>query len=139
MPILTATGAVVDHVCANCGNERHLTPAQWVVPAEANDVFSTPPCTCGATESFSWHDWVYLTPPQRPADLAPEEPFDHSPKPDHTHDGARQMVLIERVATALGRSKRSHPEAAGRKYAQAPAAPTQASVRAYVARLRGET
>lgn len=138
MPLLGATGAVADHVCANCGTERHLTSADWVVADSDDSVFSTPPCSCGSTESFSWHDWVYMTAPKRPAHLDPDASFDESPHPDHAHEGARQMVLIGRIATTLGRKRRVIPEKpTGRRYAEAPTAPTQASVRAYVARLRG--
>lgn len=138
MPLLTATGGVADHVCANCGNERHLTSGDWIVAEGDDSVFSTPPCTCGATESFSWHNWVYVTHPKRPRDLPPEERFDHSPKPDHTHHGAEQMVLIERVATALGRKQAKHADKTKQRYKQAPSAPTQAKVREMVKKMRGE-
>jgi hypothetical protein len=138
MPLLTATGAVADHICANCGVESHITTAEWVTAEGDESVISTPPCACGSTESFSWHNWVYLSRPRRPQDLDPDEPFDTSPRPDHTHVGAQQMVLIERVAQALGRKKRMIPERGNRRYQGSPTAPTQASVRAMTARLRGK-
>lgn len=126
MPLLTATGGVADHVCANCGNERHLVSSDWYFSEEAgadDSVFTTPPCSCGSTESFSWHNWTYMN---------------EGGDPDHARFGAQQMVLIERVAQALGRKKRTLPDKTTKPYPQAPTAPTQNEVRAYVARLRGQ-
>lgn len=140
MPILTATGAVADHICANCGAETHITPNLWVISDDADEsIFSTPPCAgCGSTESFSWHDWVYQTPSARPRGLQPEEPFDTSAQPDHTHHGAEQMVLIERIAQAKGRKQKKHPDKSTEPYKEPPKAPKHENVRALVARMRGQ-
>jgi hypothetical protein len=122
MPLLSATGGVADHICANCGAETHLLTADWIVADLDDSVISTPPCVCGSTESFSWHDWTYV---------------DKDGNPDPSHAGAEQMVLIARVASATGRTRRSIGEP-GRAYAQAPKAPTQTSVRDMVAKMRGQ-
>jgi hypothetical protein len=116
MPLLTASGGVADYICPNCGAERHLTTADWVLPADSFDesVFSSPMCPCGTNEVFSWHDAIY---------------------PSHLSGGARHMVLIERVATALGRKKRQMRQVPGRKYEQEPKAPLQRHVREHTARL----
>lgn len=121
MPLLTAVGAVADHVCANCGVERHLTIADWRLSDSDDSVISTSPCTCGSTESFSYHEWVYV---------------DRDGNPDHTQVGATQMVLIERVATVLGRPQAKHAGQSSKRYAQTPTEPSPSSVRAYVARLK---
>lgn len=124
MPILTASGGVADLVCAVCGVEQHVITTEWFVPDGGDtSIIGAPPCPgCGSQEFFTWTDWVYVG-------------DDGQPDPDH--DGARQMVLIQRVATALSRSQATRNEA-GRTYPTAPTAPTQAAVRAYAARLRGE-
>lgn len=115
MPLLSATAAEADHICVVCGTERHLTMTDWFTEDTDASVFTTPPCgVCTSTESFSWHDWVYM---------------DNDGRPDHTRIGARQMVLIGRVASALGRQKRTIPEQAGRRYDQEPTAPVLSEAR----------
>ena len=139
MPLLGASGGVADHLCLFCQKETHLTTVDWITYDDAPHTFSTPPCpNCGATESFEWHDWTYLQGKERPRNLDPDVPFDDSPKPDHTHPGAKQMVLIARVAQAKGRKKRVLKDKDPRKYAQPPTAPRQDEVRGYVKQLRRE-
>jgi hypothetical protein len=129
MPILTATGAVADLVCAVCATEWHMTMGDWLIPDSSDDSIIGAECPgCGSQEWFTWHDWVYLGPP-----IPNVTPGD----PDPSHMGAKQMVLIERIAQVLGRSKRSIPDRPASSYPQAPTAPTQAAVRAYVAQIRG--
>lgn len=139
MPLLGATGAVADHICAVCGLERHFTSSDWLT-TDAPDMMGTPPCpTCTSQEWFTWHDWTYVSSPRRPKDLAPEEKFDTSPRPDADHFGARQMVLIARVAQAKGRSQRKiRDQPPGRSYDKTPRAPTANEVRAEVAKMRRE-
>jgi hypothetical protein len=139
MPILTSTGAVADLVCAVCGTEQHVTSNGWQVsgdPTADESVFTSPACPgCGSTESFAWHDWVYLSLLEESDDPA----VPHRGGPDHTHFGARQMVLIERVARALGRRQRVFGiENGGRSYEQPPRAPTQNEVQEYARTIRGE-
>lgn len=128
MPILTATGAVADLVCAVCPTEWHMTSGDWLLPEDASSVGGTCP-GCGSVEIFFWHDWIYIGPGV--PNVTPGEP-------DPTHMGAKQMVLIERIATALGRTRRVIPDKPAGSYTPTPTAPTQASVRAYVAQMRGQ-
>jgi hypothetical protein len=123
MPLLSATGGVADHICAACGAETHYTSADWIYDDADPGAFSTPPCSCGAVESFSWHDWTYI---------------DHKGEPDHAHVGARQQVLIERIGQALGRTKAKHADRIKKPYKEPPRAPTQNEVRDHVKRMRGQ-
>jgi hypothetical protein len=135
MPLLSATETSAVWCCLGCGYEGQLHPGDWKVDDDLDSSsLTTPPCPdCGAVESFSWHDWVYVT--ERPPD--PDDPRGPGTvEPDPEHPGAKQMVLIERVARARGRRRRTMPEQRATAYPSAPRVPSVDEVRAYARRIR---
>lgn len=125
MPLLGVNGAAGDYVCLGCGNERTLPHARLGISDSDSSTFTTPPCpTCGAVETFTWHDWVYLS-----------RGLGGRPTADPAHFGARQMVLVAQVAQAAGRTRRRHPNQRA-SYPEPPQPHAPDEVRAWVAAQR---
>lgn len=146
MPLLAVTGNgnVAEHICANCGNERSIPKGQWRPDADGH--FTSPPCTCGAQETFLWHDWVMESSrvkqvPVLDEDGKPRKVFDPTKGKevevtetetetfmDPEHFGAEQQVLIGELAQALGlqRAKRGNGK---RAYPHPPKRPSKDRVK----------
>lgn len=132
MPILTANG---DHLCAECGRERRIKQNEWLTDPIDPTVFTSPPCPCGAQETFCWHDTVYTSRKSEEREVPPEHPNGpkrtmvlewEEPDPD-TYD-ARHMVQVGKVALSLG-LKRRQLHNNGHAYPKEPRAFTQAEMR----------
>lgn len=82
MPILSVGNNTVEVICQICGSESNI-PFNKIVVADEG-VASLPPCNaCNSHECIFFHDWVYTG----SDDL-----------PDSNNFGAKQMVLIEKIA-----------------------------------------
>jgi len=135
MPILTANG---DHLCGVCGNERRIKQAEWLTDPIDPTVFTSPPCDCGAQETFCWHDTVYMSRKSEEREVPPEHPGGpirtmrlewEEPDPD-AYD-ARHMVQVGKVAQALGLERRQLRDN-DHAYLKEPRAFSQAEMRGQV-------
>jgi len=116
MPLLSATVKSAKHLCLKCRRERTIKASDWIRSSADQSVFSTPPCpSCHETETFTWHNWVYVG---------------ANGKPDNTNFGAIQMSLIAVIAKGIGRTRRLLPDRPKNlRYRESPKIPTPAKIR----------
>lgn len=131
------------HVCLNCGNERTLTPSDWILDDIDPTVFTSPLCTCGAQETFCWHDDVVMDQVVDQRVFPPE--VEGGPErrvlvsymvDDPEHYEALHMTLIGEVASDLGLKQKKVKSLDKPSYSKAPRKPSAKEMRSKVSELR---